>query len=64
MMVGFILMKVSSSSQSVSPPNTMTTAAETSGMIGTRRSIQIEAPSATAIATMNTAVAVMRFVAE
>ena len=59
-MVGFILMKVSSCSHSVSPPNTATTAAVTSGIRGTRRSIAQAAPSAAMLATTTTAVAAIR----
>ena len=56
-MVGFSLMNTSSCSASVRPPNTSTTAAVTTGMTGSRRSIQNRTPIDTAIATMNAAVA-------
>ena len=56
-MVGFILMKVSSCSTSVSEPNTTTITAVTSAITGRWRVSAYETASATRIATMNTAVA-------
>ena len=55
--VGFILMKVSLCSQSVSAPNTNTTMPETSGMMGRVRVIVHEMASAITVAPMNSAVA-------
>src|SRR3984885_3199798 len=56
-MVGFILMKVSSCSTSVSVPNTMTTIAVTMVIIGTWRVTTQDATIATTTATMNAPVA-------
>ena len=56
-MVGFILMKVSSFSHSVSPPKITTTMPVTNGMIGSRRVRISETTSAISVATMNRAVA-------
>src|ERR1700755_289253 len=59
-MVGFILMKVSSCSTSVSVPNTMTTIAVTIVIIGTWRVTTQDATIATTTATMNAPVATNR----
>ena len=57
--VGFILMKVSSASSRVSPPNTATSPAVTSGRGARRRSKYQETPSMTVVAAMIAAVAHM-----
>ncbi len=57
MIVGFILMKVASCSQSVSPPKTTTTMAVTKGISGRRRVSAKEMASASTVVTMKEAVA-------
>src|SRR3954452_11785491 len=60
-MVGFILMKVSSCSTSVSVPNTMTTTAVTIAMLGKCRVTLYGATIATTTATMNAPVSTNRW---
>ena len=58
-MVGLILMKVSSARRSVSPPKPSTKTPETMGMTGSRRSMRQLTATATTVAAMKAAVAVM-----
>ena len=63
-MVGFILMKVSSPDHRVRPPNTPTTAAVTTGIHGTRRSIHSANTRASRVTAIKAAVATSRSVAK